>query len=300
MEIAHAQLSSLSRNFIVKYADDQTFDYDKYVPKDNNPDKLDFFKLLNVDNNRMKHLQFMARFTMIESSKDGYTDLSDKRIEDFINDFKQEDGVGNYSFENRIESKAVLSVLKEFYHIFKDDPMLDESTGIKEFSVEYFIISTYMLIRHLKKFYVIDDNLREIIMSFVHDFHQRWKTFKENEDFDMLNFTNHRQQGENDLIIRDRIIRQAFFEYLAKNNFELIEKDTKRAFSELERIIIYRKANGICLECLAEGKNETEAQVSWSDYQADHVIPHAKGGQTSLENAQLLCSVHNQRKSDKM
>jgi len=32
MEVAHAQLSSLSRNFIVKYADDLTFDYDKYEP----------------------------------------------------------------------------------------------------------------------------------------------------------------------------------------------------------------------------------------------------------------------------
>src|SRR5699024_7931899 len=28
MEVAHAQLSSLTRNFIVKYADDQTFDYE--------------------------------------------------------------------------------------------------------------------------------------------------------------------------------------------------------------------------------------------------------------------------------
>ncbi|MBK9398583.1 MAG: DUF262 domain-containing protein [Saprospiraceae bacterium] len=32
MEVAHAQLSSLTRNFIVKYADDQTFDYNTYEP----------------------------------------------------------------------------------------------------------------------------------------------------------------------------------------------------------------------------------------------------------------------------
>jgi len=35
MEVAHAQLSSLTRNFIVKYADDQTFDYNTYEPIDN-------------------------------------------------------------------------------------------------------------------------------------------------------------------------------------------------------------------------------------------------------------------------
>ena len=42
MEVAHAQLSSLTRNFIVKYADDQTFDYEGYKPVDNNPDKKPF------------------------------------------------------------------------------------------------------------------------------------------------------------------------------------------------------------------------------------------------------------------
>jgi hypothetical protein len=66
MEVAHAQLSSLTRNFIVKYSDDQTFDYENYAPINDNKDKLPFFKLLSVDNVRMKHLQFMARFLMLE------------------------------------------------------------------------------------------------------------------------------------------------------------------------------------------------------------------------------------------
>jgi 5-methylcytosine-specific restriction endonuclease McrA len=40
--------------------------------------------------------------------------------------------------------------------------------------------------------------------------------------------------------------------------------------------------------------------VSWSQYQADHVIPHAKGGKTTLDNAELLCSYHNQSKGAKV
>ena len=32
LEVAHTQLSSLTRNFIVKYSDNQTFDYSKYEP----------------------------------------------------------------------------------------------------------------------------------------------------------------------------------------------------------------------------------------------------------------------------
>jgi len=295
MEVAHAQLSSLTRNFIVKYSDDQTFNYKDYKPVDNNPDKKPFFSLLSVDNMRMKHLQFMARFLMIERG-DGYADLSDRKIEEFINNSKQEDGIGNYEFENEPEAQATLKTLNVFYDIFKDDPMLDATSGIKELSVEYFIISMYLLIRHLHKYYVIDDGTKTNIREFIYSFHTRWKTYDESTDTDMLTFSNRRQQGEKDLETRDIVLRQIFFEYLNENNIELIEKDQKRAFSELERIIIYRKGKGFCQQCLREGKPENEAKVSWSDYQADHVIPHAKGGKTVLENAELLCSYHNQSK----
>ncbi|PQJ17026.1 GmrSD restriction endonuclease domain-containing protein [Nonlabens tegetincola] len=299
MEVAHAQLSSLSRNFIVKYADDLTFDYNKYEPIDSNPDKMPFFKLLNVDNERMKHLQFMARFLLIEKN-DGYAELGDKKITEFIEESKTSNGIGDYTFENNNEAIAVRKNLKVFYDIFKDDPMLDDKNGIKEFSVEYFIISVYMLIRHLRMHYVLDDDTKNTVREFIYAFHTRWKTYEDSEDTDMLTFSNRRQQGEHDLEVRDRIMRQIFFEYLRDNNFELKEKDENRAFSELQRIIIYRDGKGLCQECLREGKPEKEARVSWSNYQADHVFPHAKGGQTILENGELLCAHHNQSKGAKV
>jgi 5-methylcytosine-specific restriction endonuclease McrA len=295
MEVAHAQLSSLSRNFIVKYADDLTFDYDKYEPIDSNPDKMPFFKLLNVDNDRMKHLQFMARFLLIEKNE-GYAELSDKKITEFVENEKTSNGIGNYSYESKPEALGVIKNLKVFYDIFKDDPMLDENNGVKEFSVEYFIISAYMLIRHLRMHYILDEDTKKIVQEFIYDFHRRWKSYEETEDTDMLTFSNRRQQGENDLEIRDRIMRQVFFEYLRDNNFDLKEKDQNRAFSELQKIIIYRNGKGFCQECLREGKPEKEAKVSWSQYQADHVFPHSKGGRTHIENGELLCAHHNQSK----
>ncbi len=299
MEVAHAQLSSLTRNFIVKYADDQSFDYNNYSPIDTNPDKKPFFTLLNVDNNRMKHLQFMARFVMIEQGS-GYADLSDRKIEEFINNYKQKDGIGNDAFENEPVAISTLKNLKTFYEIFKDDPMLDGGSAIKELSIEYFIISTYMLVRHLRQYYVLDDSTKNTIRDFVYYFHERWKTYDESTDNDLLTFSNRRQQGENDIEVRDRILRQVFFEYTKEKGIELIEKDEKRAFSELERIIIYRNGKGLCQECLREGKPEKEARVGWSNYQADHVLPHSKGGQTILENGELLCSYHNQAKGAKV
>jgi 5-methylcytosine-specific restriction endonuclease McrA len=297
MEVAHAQLSSLSRNFVVKYADDLTFDYDKYEPIDSNPDKMPFFKLLNVDNDRMKHLQFMARFLLIEKNG-GYAELGDKKITEYIEEAKTPNGIGDYTFENSNEAVAVRKNLKVFYDIFKDDPMLDDKNGIKEFSVEYYIISVYMLLRHLRMHYVLDDETMRIIREFVYSFDARRRNYSE-DDMNMLTFTNKRQQGEHDLEVRDRIMRQIFFEYLRDNNFELKEKDENRVFSELQRIIIYRDGKGFCQECLREGKPEKEAKVSWSEYQADHVLPHSKGGETIIENGELLCSFHNLSKGNR-
>ena len=115
-----------------------------------------------------------------------------------------------------------------------------------------------------------------------------------------MTFSNRRQQGEHDLEVRDMIMRQIFFEFLNRRKFQIKEKDKKRAFSELDRIIIYRKGKGLCQQCVREGKPEKEAQVSWSQYQADHIIPHAKGGKTTLNNGELLCSYHNQSKGAKI
>lgn len=299
MEVAHAQLSSLSRNFIVKYSDDLTFDYDAYKPVDTNPDKLSFFKLLDVDNGRMKHLQFIARFLLIEK-EDGYADLSDKKITEFINEHKTKNGIGDYSYETEKIASNVKSNLNTFYSIFKDDVMLDKNNGIKEFSTEYFIISIYMLVRHLRMYYALDDATKVNLKNFVYDFYKRWKTYDESTDTDLLTFSNRRQQGETDLEIRDMILRQIFFKYISDNNIDLKEKDTNRNFSELQRILIYRNGKGLCQQCLREDVPEKEARVSWSRYQADHVLPHSKGGETVLDNGELLCSFHNLSKGNRV
>lgn len=299
MEVAHAQISSLSRNFIVKYSDDLTFDYKAYKPVDSNPDKLPFFNLLDVDNDRMKHLQFIARFLLIEKER-GYADLSDKKITEFIDQHKTVSGIGDYSFEDTKIAIEVKNNLNTFYSIFKEDYMLDENNGIKEFSTEYFIISIYMLIRHLRMYYVLDDATKINVKNFVYDFYKRWKTYDEGTDNDLLTFSIRRQQGETDLEVRDMILRQIFFKYFLDNNFELKEKDTKRAFSELQRILIYRKGKGLCQQCLRNGIPENEAKVSWSKYQADHVLPHSKGGKTDIENGELLCTTHNLSKGAKV
>jgi hypothetical protein len=303
MEIAHSRLSSLVRNFLVKHADDQTFDFTNYKPIDKNSHKHKFFLVISRNNGRMQHLALLARLLILEANwenNNGPSDIRDQQIMDYIDEYQQDDGIGNYSFDNFPHAKRVLSIMSKFYAIFKDDPMVDENGGMREFSIEYFIISVYLLLRHLDTHYVFDKKEEKLFRDFVLSFHQRWKSVRNESDTDILYFSESRQMSANEIGIRDRIIRQAFFEQAKKQGHQMLTKDERRAFSEDERIRIYRRDNGLCQICLAQGKPEVEARVPWSEYDADHVIPHSKGGFTYIENAQLLCRYHNQQKGNKI
>jgi hypothetical protein len=294
MEVEHAKLSSLVRNFVVKFSDDETFDFKGYKPLDNNADKHPFFKIISRKNDRMQHLQLLTRLLMIEY-KNGYTDLKDSAVVDFITAFERKDGIGNYTLENEDFAKACLSNLTEVFTVFKDDPMIDPSNGIQELRREYLIISLYMLVRHLRAYYVWNQAVRATVRTFFYDFYQRWDK-REKTDIDLLVFTNRRQQSANDLTERDIIMRQLFFDFVTKRGTQMELKDERRAFNESERIQIYRKFNGLCQVCLAEGKPEKEATISWSEYEADHIFPHSLGGKTDVSNGQVLCKYHNASK----
>jgi 5-methylcytosine-specific restriction endonuclease McrA len=189
--------------------------------------------------------------------------------------------------------------LRLYHELFKTDPMLMNGGTIRELSREYFMLSFFGLLRHLRELYVINEEVKKQVRGFFDAFYARWRETTV-DDRDMTQFSDSRQQSLNDQRERDLVIRQLFFEYLKQRNFDLIAKDTERAFNEAERIAIYRAGKALCVVCKAEGNPDTEAIVPWNEYEADHVIPHSKGGQTSLENAQLLCRYHNRTKGAQM
>ena len=297
METAHSKLSSLARNFVVKYADDQRFDYQTYAPLAGNPDKHPFFTLLRRKNNRMQHLAILVRFLIIERA-DGIVDIKNSDVEKHIEDTQVDHGIGNFSLEHEPYARQVRRYLTQFYDTFKDDPAIQNGNSLPELSTEYFIISIYLLLRHLTRYYVFDTAEQQLFREFMYTYHERWKRRKQT-DTDILLFVSNRQQSAAETQTRDRLIRQTFFEFAREHGHEMLTKDQRRAFSEIERIAIYRRDDGLCQQCLAEGKPEQEAQVPWSEYEADHVIPHSKGGLTTIENAQVLCRYHNRAKGNR-
>jgi 5-methylcytosine-specific restriction endonuclease McrA len=286
MERAHGRLSSTARNFVVKYADDIGFDYDEYMPLDENPHKHEFFSMIDRNNNRMQHLALLTRFLIMED-EDGPADVKESDVEGFIDRHQAENGIGNVQdFEELPAAQEVIRNMRTFAKAFADDPMLDEDSGIKELRVEYFIISMYLLLRHLRKHYVLDNQCLAAFQRFVHQFHQRWRDRHE-DDRDVLVFSDNRQQSRAEIETRHRVVRQLFFEFCDDKGVTIRAKDSQRVVSEADRIRVYRRDNGLCQICLANGRSEEEARVPWSDYDADHVLPHSKGGPTTVENMQV-------------
>jgi len=230
--------------------------------------------------------------------EDGPTNIGDVAIVALIDETIQADGIGNTLYEECPPARAVIRNLKTLYEVFHDDPLLDTSVygaGVLAFRFEYFTISCYLLLRHLRKYYVYLVEVRLCFRYFVYHFYGRIRGTSGATEH-VLRFVENRQQNVGAVEIRDQIFRHEFFSFAEEQGLKLLAIDGKREFSEEDRIAIFLRDNGLCQCCLANGKSESEARVTWSQFEADHVLPHSQGGQTILENGQVLCRIHNRSK----
>jgi hypothetical protein len=69
---------------------------------------------------------------------------------------------------------------------------------------------------------------------------------------------------------------------------DVIPKDPQRTFNHAERMVIWRKAGGICQVC--------DREIKFNEMEADHIQPHSQGGKTTVDNGQALCKSCNARK----
>lgn len=67
--------------------------------------------------------------------------------------------------------------------------------------------------------------------------------------------------------------------YMRERGF-LISKDPQRAFTSVEREVIYFRDNKKCLVC--------DSDVVWREVEIHHVNPHSQGGKTLLKNGALV------------
>ncbi len=76
------------------------------------------------------------------------------------------------------------------------------------------------------------------------------------------------------------------YEYLITGDEKYV---SMRAFPEGDKLIMYERQHHKCAICNKEFKI--------SDMHGDHIIPWSKGGKTTLDNGQMLCTLCNLKKS---
>jgi hypothetical protein len=141
----------------------------------------------------------------------------------------------------------------------------------------------YWLVRHLTMEYVLDS---AIIASMPQWFNQFYMDLEASGKQSYGGWTSGTTAGKKN---EERFAHmlQHFLNYFPS----LAAKDSQRSFTSEQRISIWQRAGGKCQWV------EPDGQVCGyqlpSEYDADHIIPHSKGGKTSIENGQLLCPYRN-------
>lgn len=152
------------------------------------------------------------------------------------------------------------------------------------------LISLVFLVNYFNEHYVIKDQQEDFAISFMEFEDNRIKNNKlpDNErDVGLERYSRSiREQSSKNLKWRHTFLEEFFLREL-----ELKPKDPVRSYTSEEHYHIFRRDNGKCKLC---GKG-----FNFKDTVVDHIVPHAKGGFTSLDNGQLTCKFCNLSKGSK-
>lgn len=192
----------------------------------------------------------------------------------------------NKDFDEKSDvAKRVKSILDYLFTMFPT-----KTPELKRYNV----ISLYILLQDLIVNYAIKGREKDLAKWFI-DFETNraieMSKPQGEQDSRLVIYhekTSHSTDALDSLTYRNEYLKECLLESV--NN--LPQKDTKRLFDSSQRIVIYRKNNGICQKC---GK-----KCDWNDYEADHIISWNRGGKTEIENGQVLCGSCNASKGDNL
>lgn len=241
-----------------------------------------FFKeYLAFPNRRGAHLEVAAKFILLElAQKDGkaFTDLKKKHLDAMVEERRA------MKLDDKAALKArVFEELKRLEGVFeKGDELLSKQSYPQLY---------YGWVRQIESRYAVPGG-RKRIHTFLEDFtaDRIANNEKPEDDRDplLVEFGMLTMQGTNDLSsmeARANTLTRYFLESVP----DAVLKDTKRAFTEAERYVIWILGKKTCALCAVP-------LPMLKDMQADHLAAWAKGGATTLQNAQCLCGTCNAKK----
>jgi len=233
-----------------------------------------FSDVVNVRDYRGAYYQMCSQILALEIF--GIKDVKFKILEDMHTENKNLDLNGKVP----TQVKKVINFLSRTFE--NKTPELHTRAGI---------VSLYILVSKLMEEYSLKDK-EDLIKDFVIYFQEKLRETEEKENnpelLKFLNAISHSSDSANSIRTRYEILMNYFL--LFAKDLEPLDKN--RGFTEVERIAIYRKNNGICQGC--------KQKIEYNDFHADHIKPHSRSGKTTIENGQVLCSKCNLQKGTKI
>ena len=161
------------------------------------------------------------------------------------------------------------------------------------------LVSLYTIASELLPIYALSQRGKDFGEWFI-GFEKRRDEYNENpqqDDDEIHAYSLAVSQGTGSLTSQ-RIRREILRNDLLASIPDLALLDEQRLFTEDQRHAIYRRASGECVN--PDNNPDCGRDCTWDNWHADHIIPHSKGGKTTVENGQLLCPSCNGKKSDNM
>lgn len=230
-----------------------------------------FFESCKFKNSRFTYDLVAAQMTCLEiagksvSIRDGDLNKMYKEQSDFD--------------KNGKVAKKIKDVLEYLHRAFPEKtPELEHHSVITLFS---------LVSEMIEKFDCngTEQKLNEWFIDFERERETDKEKDEESRDIQLIEYqrlTGHSTDAEESLSSRLEQMQRRFF--LEVPDLEQIDKT--RNFSNSQRLSIYRRDNAQCqLKLTCEG-NE---RLRWDNWHADHIVPHVRGGKTTVSNGQVAC-----------
>ena len=146
------------------------------------------------------------------------------------------------------------------------------------------VVSLFLLVSELMEKYAIggkEATLRDWFIQFEKERREEQEKPEDEREPDWIRYQETVIQAVDSkasIEFRHKMLMTSFLLYYP----ELEPLDAQRAFTDEQRVTMFRKYNGICQRC---GK-----EIKWDEFNADHIVPFSKGGKTTIANGQLLCA----------
>lgn len=179
--------------------------------------------------------------------------------------------------------------------VVKNMDILDQVFEDKTPELERFnIIALYCVLRELQKEYVFGEVKNKLFDWFIEFEQKRMKNDQLPEDQGDPEWLAYKDKISHSTDSEDSIRWR--MEFMLKDLLDkypsLSRKDNQRNFTHVQKLIVFRRGNGICqlkLKCRGD-------KLTWGNWECDHVIPWSKGGKTTVENGQMACPACNSAK----